>query len=111
MRKDKFRSARGGRSRLLRISCSGCETEILLYQKDGPGTLKRMYFDRIHAPERLVGLQHKDQKQLAMLTCGACGRMIGVPTYTKKKRGMRSAVFQDAITKHVMSAKERADHA
>ena len=44
---DKYRKARGGYSRLLSVSCQKCGDQICLYQKDGPGNLRRMYIVRL----------------------------------------------------------------
>ena len=57
LKQDKFRKSRGGYSRFLIINCEKCEGFIALYQKDGPGPLKRMYLDRIFSPKSLVGLE------------------------------------------------------
>jgi hypothetical protein len=42
LKHDKYRKARGGYSRLLEIHCEHCSHVIALYQKDGPGSLKRL---------------------------------------------------------------------
>jgi ribosomal protein S27E len=42
-KKDKFKSARGGYSRFLQISCRQCQTKLLIYQKDGPRQLKKAF--------------------------------------------------------------------
>lgn len=47
---DKYRKFRGGRSRFLDIRCCKCDEHICVYQKDGPGNLRRMYVDRINKP-------------------------------------------------------------
>ena len=47
IKNDKFKKVRGGYTRLLDISCACRQTHICVYQKDGPGILKRMYLDRI----------------------------------------------------------------
>ncbi|KKS56835.1 MAG: hypothetical protein UV23_C0035G0007, partial [Candidatus Nomurabacteria bacterium GW2011_GWF1_42_40] len=47
LKRDKFRKARGGYARILEIRCEKCGHFLALYQKDGPGPLKRMYVDRI----------------------------------------------------------------
>ncbi len=47
IKKDKFRRNRGGWSRVWEIRCAKCESLLCVYQEDGPGTLKRMYEDRI----------------------------------------------------------------
>lgn len=101
---DRFRKARGGYSRLLRISCAKCKREILQYQKDGPGPLKRMYFDRIHAPESLVSLQYKSLKDVSTLTCAKCKRMIAVPYVYQKEKRKAFRVFQDAVVKRTVKA-------
>lgn len=44
---DQYRNARGGYSRFLNLSCESCGSHVALYQKDGPGELRRMYVDRI----------------------------------------------------------------
>ena len=102
LKTDKFRSARGGHSRLLQISCAKCGHHVLRYQKDGPGSLKRMYFDRIHAPEELVGLQHHDLKGIPVLSCRGCTRMIAVPYLYREEQRKAFRVFQDAVTKKVI---------
>lgn len=45
---DKFRVSRGGWSRKQALSCKECGQFICNYQKDGPGTLKRSYLDRVN---------------------------------------------------------------
>ncbi len=40
-----YRKAKGGR-RII-VMCAHCKTEIILYEKVGPGGLLRMYVDRI----------------------------------------------------------------
>ena len=54
LKSDKFKKARGGPSMLLEIFCSACKAKVCLYQKDGPGLLKRMYLDRISDPARPI---------------------------------------------------------
>jgi len=99
---DKYKKARGGRSHLLIISCAKCGNKILEYQKDGPGTLKRMYFDRINAPEKLMGLQNKNLKNISILKCSSCKHILAYPyIYKKEKRGA-FRVFQDALTKKII---------
>ena len=46
-KQDKYKKDRGGYSRLLEIKCQKCDNIVALYQKDGPGLLKRLYIDRI----------------------------------------------------------------
>jgi hypothetical protein len=52
----------------------------VLYQKDGPGSLKRLYLDRIFAPSPFSGWQQLDSlKDVPNLTCPQCGALIGSP--------------------------------
>lgn len=101
---DRFLKARGGYSRLLQISCAKCKNEVLWHQKDGPGPLKRMYFDRIRTPDELVGLQRKRLGDIPLLTCRKCNRMIGLPYVYRKEKRKAFRVFQDAVMKKVIKA-------
>ena len=68
---DKYKKVRGGYSRLLDISCVRCGQHLCLYQKDGPGLLKRMYLDRIYESEKYSGLEKQPLKLIPNfnLTC------------------------------------------
>lgn len=78
LKTDRYRKARGGYSRFLNIYCSQCRHHVLLYQKDGPGPLKRAYIDRILAPKSLTG---------AALRCSACQSILGKAyMYEKEQR-------------------------
>ena len=74
LKKDKYRQARGGWSRLLEIYCSRCNHKFFLYQKDGPGPLKRLYKDRIFG-------SYNSNK----IVCPQCQAIIGVSTIYKKE--------------------------
>ena len=52
---DTYRKARGGWSRILKVSCESCGTFLFFYQKDGPGPLKRSYLDRIVSDNPFLG--------------------------------------------------------
>lgn len=78
LKNDTFRKARGSYSRFLNIYCYTCKNYLLLYQKDGPGPLKRLYFDRIIAPDTLTDLQKKySVKKTPKLMCFHCKTIIG----------------------------------
>jgi ribosomal protein S27E len=83
LKQDKYRKVRGGNAKFLDIYCSNCQSHLLLYQKDGPGNLLRLYLNRIFAPEALADLQHKIDgskiSNLHNLTCESCGNSIGIP--------------------------------
>ena|SRR3989344_3024983 len=91
---DKFKKIRGGYSRWLLISCEKCSTPQLIYQKDGPGLLKRLYFDRITIPQ----LPSKKN-----LICKKCKTILGIPIiYHKEKRGAHR-LFSGAVTKKLIN--------
>ncbi|SRR5258706_11203309 len=88
-KKDRYANARGGSSEFLNIYCGTCKTHIALYQKDGPGSLLRMYLDRIFEPEDLAGLQESETKT-PNLSCPSCHTLIAVPMIYKPEN--RSAL-------------------
>lgn len=99
---DAYRKARGNYSRLLTIYCGQCGKAICLYQKDGHEyLLKRMYTDRILAPEELV------QKITTMknLDCPYCHTTIGIRyIYEKENRPaflMQKGKFTKKVTKGI----------
>ena len=83
LKNDRYRKARGGKAFVVSISCSNCQAEILVYQKDGDGQLKRCYLNRILSPKSLEKLQHdtsiRRPRDLDDLCCPTCGVVIGSP--------------------------------
>ncbi len=82
MKKDKYFLARGGTAKIINVNCAKCGKLIFVYQKDGPGWLKRCYLNRIISPEKYSSLQ-KDKRirttsDLKNLAC-ECGEIIGNP--------------------------------
>ena len=104
-KRDKYKSSRGGYSRLLNLHCFQCNNVVIIYQKDGPGNLRRLYMDRIMAPEKLVGLQNENIKDISALKCNECGFVIGSPYTYKPEKRKAFRVFQDAIIKSVKKRK------
>lgn len=90
---DKFRKNRGGYSRLLKINCQECGSSICLYQKDGPGNLRRMYIDRMS--EAKVSIMRKD------LSC-AKGHLLGVKVLYEKEKRPAFRLFVDSVTKKIV---------
>lgn len=90
---DKYKKARGGRSRLLKISCQECGSPVCSYQKDGPGNLRRMYIDRIIEPK--VSIARKD------LSC-AKGHLLGVKTIYHKENRPAFRLFVDSVLKRMV---------
>ena len=78
LKSDKYRKSRGGYSRFLKIHCEKCNTLVCIYQKDGPGILKRMYVDRIYS-----SIKSEENN----LICPKCNKTIGhLSIYEKENR-------------------------
>jgi len=87
--KNKYTRARGGSAEFQSIICGKCNETILTYQKDGKGSLVRMYLDRIVAPEEVVNIYKNVDTKSSMpaLVCPKCKSLIGVPMiYEKENR-------------------------
>jgi len=93
---DKYRRNRGGHSRWLLLHCEKCGNSIAIYQKDGPGILKRLYIDRIFAPE---GLKDKRNKNLA---CKRCKTVLGIQNVWEKENRLVYRLFSGAIGKRIV---------
>jgi len=92
---DRFKKSRGGYSRLLYITCETCGSHICLYQKDGPGNLRRMYVDRIS--EEKVTLTKK------FLVCPK-GHLLGVKVIYKKENRPAFRLFTDSVVKKIIKS-------
>ena len=74
---DVFTERRGD-PEMLELFCAACNHPLIMYQKDGPGPLKRCYLDRIHYPKST------DQQPLK---CSSCKALIGTKyIYEKEDR-------------------------
>jgi len=102
---DKYKKSRGGYSRLLDIGCAVCSEHLFLYQKDGPGILKRIYLDRIFESNRYSGLENKFLKSITQLTCLKCNSLIGTPFIYEKENRLAFRLFVGAITKRIVKSK------
>ena len=89
LKNDKYRVVRGGYSRFLNIYCSSCRFFLVLYQKDGPGILKRLYVDRIF--NKVILNKGKE------FTCKSCKKVIGTFYIYKKENRPAIRLYQDAI--------------
>lgn len=103
LKHDKYRKVRGGYSRFLEIRCEKCNAQIALYQKDGPGQLKRMYLDRISSPKNLMNLQNVPLKKIPNFICHNCKQIIGIPFLYKKEQRPAFRLFEGSVTKKVTS--------
>ena len=92
---DRFKKSRGGYSRWLLISCEKCKTSLFIYQKDGPGTLKRLYLDRIINRSPKI----KDHRNFI---CKKCKTAIGILVAYKKENRPVYRLFAGAIRKKII---------
>lgn len=100
-KRDKYKSARGGYSRLYDICCRKCMSVVAVYQKDGPGNLRRLYLDRILAPSKLINLQHLNLNDIPMLKCQACSYILGAPYIFIKEKRKAYRLYHDSIVKRL----------
>ena len=105
-KKDKYKSARGGHSRLLNVFCRKCESIVVVYQKDGPGNLRRMYLDRIFSPDNLVGLQSLNIEDIPTLKCQKCSEVLGTPYIYIKEKRKAFRLYQDSVIKRIRKLDE-----
>ncbi|MBS3116305.1 hypothetical protein J4421_01790 [Candidatus Woesearchaeota archaeon] len=104
-KKDEYKSARGTYSRLLNLFCRVCGEKILVYQKDGPGNLRRLYFDRIFSPKKWTNLESKPLNAVQILSCPKCKEDIGTPYIYKKENRKAFQIYQDALIKKIRKLK------
>lgn len=95
---DGYRKSRGGHSRWLLLYCEKCKNNIAVYQKDGPGILKRLYLDRIIIPENIKNILSKE------LICNKCEKVLGVSTVYKKEDRPAYRLFVGAISKKIIKS-------
>ena len=105
LKKDQYRKARGGRSKLLILICVSCKNQLLIYQKDGPGILKRLYFDRIFSPPQLVALQNQfdvsEMNKIDNLTCPHCKKLIGFAKLYEKENRLSFHLVPGSFSKKI----------
>ena len=107
LKNDKYRKARGGYSRFLEIHCEKCNAAIAIYQKDGPGLLKRMYIERIASPEYFSKLRHIPIQKVPKLACPRCKQLIGIPYIYAKEKRPTFRLFEGSVTKRVIRMNRR----
>ena len=95
LKNDKYRKVRGGHSRFLKVSCESCGEFLFLYQKDGPGPLKRVYIDRIISSS-IFG-------KIKQLICKSCKKVIGTFYVYPKEKRPAYRLYQDAVIKRILS--------
>lgn len=107
IKKDRYRQERGNTSQMLEISCSSCEEELFIYQKDGVGSLMRCYVDRIvWSPKILDSKNITDSKEMAPLKCPSCENKIATPMiYSPENRPAYRMIHGSFIKKKYQSIK------
>ena len=100
-KKDKYATARGGNSHFLNLYCSRCGQHFALYQKDGHGSLIRLYLDRIFDPKELSELQFKsvEKRDMPNLKCSKCGSLIGTPMVYEFERRLAFRLIRGSFVK------------
>lgn len=86
---------------MLDIRCETCGAHVCYYQKDGSGTLKKMYLDRIRGLQ-YENLQNISFKKLPHFTCLKCKKFLGVPIIYEKENRLAFRLFQDEVTKKII---------
>lgn len=80
---------------MLEISCAECGAAVCHYQKDGPGSLKRMYLDRI--ADSQVPIAGK------ALKCHN-GHLLGTEIIYKKENRPAFRLITDAVRKKIIKS-------
>lgn len=106
-KEDKYQRTRGKYSRLLKISCRLCGKEVCIYQKDGSGNLRRLYFDRIFSPKKLTDLEFKHLLKIKALKCPHCKEELGTPYVYQKENRKAFKLYQDTIIKKTRKLTEK----
>ena len=94
MKNDKYKTARGGWSRMLDVACESCGAHVCLYQKDGPGPLKRMYVDRMSDIAPIT----------ESLQCPRCDVILGTKMIYKKENRPTYRMYVGSVTKKVVKS-------
>lgn len=100
LKSDRFKKARGGASRLLHLACQACGTDVMRYQKDGPGALKRLYLDRIVDASPVIASDN--------FVCKNCGQILGVPMTYEKENRAAIRLIPGALKKSIVKNKKTA---
>lgn len=92
LKRDIFKDNRGTWSRFYDIFCRKCSGFVTIYQKDGPGELRRMYLDRI------VSIDYSDInlnncKESKNFVCPHCSEILGVSYIYQKENRIAMRLF------------------
>lgn len=108
--KDSSYKRRGGSAKWLLITCSHCNSNLCIYQKDGPGNLYRLYADRIHSTDG--NRPFLNATKANALKCSSCKSVIAVPMIYKKDLYPRLAfrLLDISINKQVLDKKGQVNN-
>lgn len=109
-KRDSFLANRRGVVRFYNIGCRCCATTLCLYQKDGFGSLRRLYLDRVIMDKAMLGSLPNVIQEFAQefatdkkLICQGCGLLLGLGYLYQRENRPAIALFQDAIVKRPIS--------
>lgn len=102
---DRYQKERGA-VKVLDVCCAACGNLVMVYQKDGPGPLKRCYLDRIAWPAEYtqLAITAKDKSDLIPITCDKCQNLIATPMVYKKEKRLAYLMLEGAYTKSERTA-------
>lgn len=99
LKNDHFRRSRGGTARFLDLYCGKCRHHLLLYQKDGPGQLLRLYFDRIFDPPEVTEKLTAAGVAPPALRCLHCDQVVGTPMIYEREHRRAYLLRPGAVVK------------
>ncbi len=101
IKKDRYVNVRDGNSHFLNLYCGRCGQYLALYQKDGRGSLIRLYLDRIFDPKELSELYSKsiEKKNIPNLKCLKCDLLIGIPMLYKPEQRFAFRLIRGSFVK------------
>jgi len=102
LKTDRYRQARGGNSKILNLYCTLCGSFIVQYQKDGPGSLIRMYLDRIIGPAELLQAygSARSTNDMQNLLCPGCQTCVATPMLYLAEKRLALRVRPGSLLKH-----------
>ena len=100
-KKDRYSRDRGGNSQFIDLYCSNCNQHLLLYQKDGPGSLLRLYLDRIFEPQELAVLQSTchSKSEVSQLKCPRCQQLVATPMVYERENRLAFNLLRGTFSK------------
>lgn len=104
IKNDGYKTVRDNYSRFLNIYCDRCGEFLLLYQKDGKkNRMKRMYLDRIVAPEEYANFQYLPFEQVPDIVCKKCKRIIAIPSIYEEENRKALLLLSFAFIQRISS--------